>query len=301
MTTTQQHSTTDPIPGAGAPSAGRMRAAVAVFLALAFGLSWLSALPLWLDGGLTNPVWPVIAVAMMTTPTIAALVATLAVLRPAHPARFLGLAPLRRSALTFGAIGVGGAVLISALAIALGVAVGVGRLTPASDTGAQLLMLPVLTVLVGITAIGEEIGWRGFLLPALQPLGTVPSLLINGVVWGAWHAPLLLLGYNYVTTSPISLPLMMVSTALIGTLLAWLRFRSGSIWAGALAHGAMNASVSVLLAAFVPSTPDVAMTTLGWAGWAVLAVTITAIGIAGGFRGMRFPSAAAADRPADAG
>jgi membrane protease YdiL (CAAX protease family) len=55
-------------------------------------------------------------------------------------------------------------------------------------------------VLVGafinvIPAIGEELGWRGWLLPKRMPLGTVPALVLSGIIWGIWHAPLVLLRY----------------------------------------------------------------------------------------------------------
>ena len=101
-----------------------------------------------------------------------------------------------------------------------------------------------------------------------------------------WHTPLLLLGYNYATTSPVSIPLMIISATLIGTALAWLRERSGTIWAGALSHGALNVSASYLMMAFVPLTqqdPDLSL--LGWVGWIVVGVFLVVLVGAGGFRG----------------
>ena len=55
---------------------------ITVFLAIAFGLSWLVALPLWLGDGLASPWFLVVAIAMMMTPTIAALVVVFFVDRP---------------------------------------------------------------------------------------------------------------------------------------------------------------------------------------------------------------------------
>src|SRR5699024_7537754 len=48
-----------------------------------------------------------------------------------------------------------------------------------------------------IPALGEEIGWRGWLTPQLLPLGVVPTIIITGIIWGLWHTPVLLLGHNY--------------------------------------------------------------------------------------------------------
>lgn len=255
------------------------RAALAVFLVLAFGLSWLSALPLWLDGGLQNPLLFLYLAATMTTPAVAALVATFVVLRPAHPGRFLGLVPVRpwRRLVRWVLLGGVGAFVVSLLAIGVTAIAGLTPIAPGADAAQQLLTLPVLAIAIGVLALGEELGWRGFLLPVLAPLGTTASLVVNGIVWGAWHAPLLLLGYNFATTSPVSIPLMCVGTVLIGTVLAWLRMRSGTIWAGCAAHGAMNASASLAVAALIPATTTIAATTLGWGGWVVVAAVVAVL------------------------
>jgi len=47
----------------------------------------------------------------------------------------------------------------------------------------------------GIFGFGEELGWRGYLLPKLMPLGKARAYLILGVIWGLWHTPLVLLGF----------------------------------------------------------------------------------------------------------
>lgn len=57
-----------------------------------------------------------------------------------------------------------------------------------------LVAYPVLSVIVGATlfafiALGSEIGWRGYLLPRLLPLGAIPAYLIGGLCWGLWFFP----------------------------------------------------------------------------------------------------------------
>lgn len=278
---------TTPEPLTRAPAAPRVRwGAIGLFVLLSYGLAWLVALPLWLGDGLADPAVPLYATGMMATPTIAALVVVLLVMRTRSPARFLGLVPRRPlRTLAFALGGAVGGVLLVVLAVLLGVAAGVVPLGLGPQTLPALLQLPLLTVLIGVAAIGEEIGWRGFLLPALRPLGTWPAIGITGVVWGVWHAPLVLLGYNFGTTDPVAVPLMAVGTVLIGALVGWLRMRTGSIWAGALTHGAINAATSLSLVALLPAThQDPAVTLLGWTGWLVTGAAVAVLAAARGFR-----------------
>ena len=48
-----------------------------------------------------------------------------------------------------------------------------------------------------VFSLGEEIGWRGFLLPRLMPLGKVKAYIILGIIWGLWHGPIIYAGFNY--------------------------------------------------------------------------------------------------------
>lgn len=260
--------------------------AVGVFVAISYGLAWLVASPLWLRDGLRNPLTAPLGFLMMVTPAIGALVATLVVLRPAHPARFLGLVPLRpwRRTAAYAALGFVGVPLLGALTILLAWLLGVAPVEFGAATWSTLATIPLLSLLIAVPALGEELGWRGFLLPALRPLGTGPALLLSGAIWGSWHAPLLLLGYNYGSTNALGLGLMTVTTVLIGVLLGWLRMRSASVWPSTFAHGALNASSGLLLAAFIPGAVDVTPTLLGWVGWSLLAVTIAALAVARTFR-----------------
>lgn len=54
-----------------------------------------------------------------------------------------------------------------------------------------VLLVPFFNV---IFALGEEIGWRGFLLPRLEPLGQWKAILVSGIIWGIWHAPVIAQG-----------------------------------------------------------------------------------------------------------
>ena len=107
-----------------------------------------------------------------------------------------------------------------------------------------------------IFTFGEEFGWRGYLLPRLSPLGGVTAAVISGAIWGLWHAPLILLdGYNYPGHPVSGLGMMVVFTTALGVILAWLRFRSGSVWPSTLAHAALNAQAGLGFVFLSPGAP----------------------------------------------
>ena len=117
--------------------------------------------------------------------------------------------------------------------------------TPIGRDAALKIMLP-LSIFLGplinfVFGLGEELGWRGFLLPRLMPLGKARAYLILALLWGVWHAPLVLAGLNY-PGQPIQGVVMMCLICLaFGAFLneMTLHYRS-SILAGFL-HGAANA------------------------------------------------------------
>lgn len=104
-----------------------------------------------------------------------------------------------------------------------------------------LLMAPVLNALF---TFGEEFGWRAYLLPKLLPLGGHKAVLISGVIWGVWHWPVILMGYNYGFDYPgapwLGLLGMVWFTVMLGIVISWLTIRAGSVWPAVIAHGAGN-------------------------------------------------------------
>jgi membrane protease YdiL (CAAX protease family) len=127
-----------------------------------------------------------------------------------------------------------------------------GRALPSGVSADQLALITIFaeTVLAFTLAIpfnmiftfGEEFGWRGYLLPRLSPLGGVQAAIITGVVWGLWHAPLIILnGFNYPGHLWLGVLMMVIFTVALSMIFAWLRFRSGSVWPSTLAHAAINA------------------------------------------------------------
>ena len=92
------------------------------------------------------------------------------------------------------------------------------------------------------TALGEEIGWRGFLVPELAKQMSYTKLsFLSGIIWAAWHGPLLLFAdYNAGTNrwyALVCFTVMIVSNSFI---FAWLRLKSGSLWTAAVLHASHN-------------------------------------------------------------
>jgi membrane protease YdiL (CAAX protease family) len=93
-----------------------------------------------------------------------------------------------------------------------------------------------------IAGFGEELGWRGFLLRELNYMGFWRSSAIIGLIWGIWHAPLILQGHNY-PQHPVEGVFMMISFCLLlSPLLSFIRLRSKSVVAAAILHGSLNAT-----------------------------------------------------------
>lgn len=129
-----------------------------------------------------------------------------------------------------------------------GQAPGLPRLTLPAVIGFGFLFILAapLVVVNHAAAFGEEVGWRAFLLPLLvEEWGVRRAVLLNGVLWGLVHAPLVCFGLNYTGSypgAPWSGILMMVLFAVsTGMFLSWLTLSSGSIFPACIAHGAINA------------------------------------------------------------
>ena len=92
------------------------------------------------------------------------------------------------------------------------------------------------------TALGEEIGWRGFLIPELAKQMSFTRLsLLSGIIWTAWHTPLLLFAdYNAGTNRWYALGCSTVTLVSLSFILAWLRLKSDSVWPAAVFHASHN-------------------------------------------------------------
>jgi membrane protease YdiL (CAAX protease family) len=135
---------------------------------------------------------------------------------------------------------------------------GLGRFN-GGYVGQVLPFVPLLAFSGLLTALGEEIGWRGFLAPTFyRALGFGWAGIATGIIWGLWHVPLLVVG-GYHAGTPVwyGTACFMVSVTGIAVMLAWLRLRSGSLWTATLYHASHNLVIQVI---FDGSTIDTGAT-----------------------------------------
>ncbi len=113
--------------------------------------------------------------------------------------------------------------------------------------------------LAGITintffALGEEIGWRGFLQQELGHLGLWKSGLIIGFIWGLWHAPLVIQGYNFPQNPLIGVVMMAIATTPLGMIMSYFVARSRTVMSAGFFHGVFNAVAGITIAVVSPYT-----------------------------------------------
>ncbi|MBB5997809.1 CPBP family intramembrane glutamic endopeptidase [Streptomonospora salina] len=284
---------------------------VAVFVGLAYTLAWLVFAPALLGGaGPADPAFGTSTRIYVFTPAAAALLVVFAVWRPARRARALGLAPLRpvRRAAgysllalpLFAALGFAATLAAAALGVIQldlagfsGLRAAIAERTPSaadsmSPTGfpTEAYLRALLVVLVAILPLsllwnlGEELGWRGYLLPRLLPLGVWPALLLSGLIHALWHGPQMFVHLRSGGWGPQDLVLFTASVTAAGVLFGWMRLASGSVWPAVAAHAANNTlnilGFLTLSAAGSPASP---LYPGGLGGVVGLAVVLAAIGV----------------------
>ena len=113
-----------------------------------------------------------------------------------------------------------------------------------------LSIMLISALINSVVSMGEEFGWRGYLLPKLvQGFGGFGSAdaarkaaLLTGLVHGVWHWPLILMTASLTPGFTFLIPLAyLVFTCSLSVLLSWAALRSGSVWPAALGHGTVNA------------------------------------------------------------
>jgi membrane protease YdiL (CAAX protease family) len=253
------------------PATVRVRKVLA-FVALAFGISWTGAVALALAGvdlgSLRGTV--LVVVVYMWAPAIGAILVQW------RYGESIGVGcGLRRGRLQW--IGLAWLVPVAILAVTIGIGIALPDVSFTTDYGAFLrglglpedqvessvavlegLPVPPFVFLVGqglvagltinaVAALGEELGWRGLLLRELSPLGFWRLSLLTGLVWGIWHAPLIVQGHNFPESPFAGVVVMTGWTVAASPVFTYLTVRARSVLAATLLHGSFNAVGSLSL------------------------------------------------------
>jgi membrane protease YdiL (CAAX protease family) len=119
-----------------------------------------------------------------------------------------------------------------------------------------LILILVGTISSIVSALGEEIGWRGVLVPELAKTSTfTKTALISGLIWTLWHIPVLLFAdYNTGTPAGYALVCFAVSVVGLSFAFAWLRLKSGSLWHAILLHASHNLFIKNIYTALTTNT-----------------------------------------------
>lgn len=120
-----------------------------------------------------------------------------------------------------------------------------------------LMMNLSLCIITSVITFGEEFGWRAYLTPRLEKLtGTVPAIIISGIIWGMWHAPMIAKGFNYGKDYDFfpfgGFIAMSVSCIFYGAFLTWLTKKTNSVYPAVLCHSAVDIFINTIPALMIP-------------------------------------------------
>jgi uncharacterized protein len=242
-----------------------------LFFGIAFGLT----LTVSLLSPLLSEATPLVH---MFTPLLSTLLLLLLVTRDGYSKAGWAALGLQRAG--FRAWGL--ALLVPFIILGFGYSVlwltGIASFAVPADVPATLpLLLVVGIVMSSLVGFGEEVGFRGYLLPQLASLGHGRALLLSGLLHAIWHLPVLLLTPYYHSEGNllIVVPLFLATLTLAGVFYGYLRLTMDSVWPSTLAHGAFNSFWSTFTAFTVTTSPLALEYLAGETG--ILPLTATAI------------------------
>ncbi len=134
-----------------------------------------------------------------------------------------------------------------------------------------LVALIAGTTINAVLGFGEELGWRGFLLKQLGFMGFWKSSALIGLIWGIWHAPLIMLGLNYPDHPQVGVLMMVIWVMVISPLFSYIRLKARSVIASSVFHGTINA-VPLLAILLIAGGNDLTVGIMGLAGIIVFAL-----------------------------
>jgi uncharacterized protein len=245
-------------------SVKRARRGLAIFFAVLIAAS----VPLYVDIA-RNGLEPSAFIPLVYVPAFASIVARLALREGFADVSFR----LDRRSVWPMLLGLMYPIAVATPAYAIAWSTGIARFAPAAvhplgfpipgDTPSErILASAIIAVTVGplamaVLALGEEIGWRGYMLTRLIEARVPQPVLVSGLVWGLWHAPMILNGKYIETSRPLVTCLLFVVTVSgSGWLAARLRLETGSIWPPVVMHASWNATVVSFFGASTQGDPE---------------------------------------------
>ncbi|WP_371404186.1 CPBP family intramembrane metalloprotease [Kribbella sp. NBC_00662] len=159
--------------------------------------------------------------------------------------------------------------------------IGAGRLhlgeISAATVPGWVINVAIALVVPTVIILGEEIGWRGYLLPRFQQLtGRRRAAVATGFAHGLFHLPLILIATTYDTGGArwIVAPAAVLTITAAGVLYAWLRDRSNSVWPVAIAHNVANTVFDLGASAVVATSGSSLAYVAGETGFATLGACV---------------------------
>ncbi|MEG2786357.1 MAG: CPBP family intramembrane glutamic endopeptidase [Romboutsia sp.] len=242
---------------------------VNAFIGITFLLTWIMAFGLMLNGGYQNPYASLVIVGCMFMPAIATIITTLI---SKEKFKDVWIKPNLKGNIKYYII----AWIVPVLLIVVGVVIyylifpsqfdgsmsnminstknqliGLGKAVPTDSQIKLMLIVQIITsifiapVVNFIPCLGEELGWRGYLLPNLsKKYSLVKATLITGVIWGIWHAPMIAMGHNYglryITAPWGGIFAMTIFCVCLGSLFSYVTIKTKSCIPAVIGHAMIN-------------------------------------------------------------
>jgi uncharacterized protein len=244
-----------------------------LFFVIAFGLTVIVSLLYPLLGQIT-------AIVHMFTPVLSVLIMMLIVTPEGYSKTGWATLGLHRAGLRWWLLAlIGPLVMMSAVyGLVWSTEVAQAVLPNGFSLAGLASNLPIGFGIACALAFGEEIGFRGYLLPRLTQLGTTRALLLSGLMHAVWHFPLMLLTpfIPVVGNWLIMIPVFVLTLTAAGVFYGYLQLTSRSVWPATLAHGAINTSFPLFAIFTITASPLALAYLAGEMG--VLTLIATAIG-----------------------
>jgi len=229
---------------------------------LFYGLAMILSLAVVLFFRAIAPQAEIVLPVNMMTPLLATVIMLFVVTRDGYTRNGRSSLGLGRSGWRSWALALLLPLPILAVIYSLGWLSGVAPLVAPTDNdglpGLLSNFLPGPGILISILlALGEEIGFRGYLLPRLLELGRTQALIFSGFLHATWHLPIIFLTPFYLTEGNrlLTIPVFLLLLTAAGTIYGALRLATDCLWPPTILHGSFNAYLNVFTTLTVMSSP----------------------------------------------